>query len=95
MILTWQEKMYYKILLWWLCLIVLCNEEQSSFVEESVETFQNTLELNWVKLTRSFHWNSTASDATTQTVIDVNCFVFPLHNSNYISSNGLVLSIIR
>ena len=30
----------------WVDLIVLCNEEQSSFVQEPVETFQNTLEIN-------------------------------------------------
>lgn len=46
----------------WFDLIVLCNEEQSSFVQEPVETFQNTLEINWVELTQDhFHWNSTAS----------------------------------
>ena len=46
----------------WVDLIVLCNEEQSSFVQEPVETFQNTLEINWVELTQDhFHWNSTAS----------------------------------
>ena len=30
-------------------LIVLFNEEQSSFLQGSVETFQNTLEPNWMK----------------------------------------------